>query len=270
MTVTPVPIPERRASTLTARPRWPLGASSTTSAVATPATRTSKQTAMSRRRARSASVGANALTKLASEKPATPPAIRRRRPKRSANVASGSAPREPMASTDPRSDSAGVLAWKSLAIAGSASTTTEPSKAVSTTAAPAQTSVTSAGRHEQRASRAWQPQLDRDRCGEHDRRREGRKAQLNAQPAGTETQPPRAPDCKVGDRERGGEWQEANEDVGAHPCPAVWNTRELQPRWSFWSGDLRTHHVRRLLRLPVPVRLPGGCTHRGSAALEPA
>src|ERR1700674_1650088 len=129
------------ASTLTAWPRRPGGASSTISAVATPPTRASKQTATRRMTASAASEGANALAKFASEKPHTPIAMSRRRPKRSARVASGRGPRAPRASTEPRFESAGVRALKSEAIAGRASTSTEPSNAARTTANPAQINV---------------------------------------------------------------------------------------------------------------------------------
>ena len=135
-------MPESRAITLTAAPRCSAGASSTINAVTTPATSTSKQTAKSLKNARNAIDGANPLTKFASDTPATPTAIRRLRPNRSARVDRGSAPSAPSASTDPSSESASVLAWNSIATAGRAMMSTEPSKAVITTATPAQISVT--------------------------------------------------------------------------------------------------------------------------------
>src|SRR2546428_9458394 len=134
-------MPASTARTLTAWPRRSGGASSTIKAVATPPTMASKQTATIRINERAVKDGANALAKLATEKPVTPIAIRRRRPKRSASVASGSAPSAPNASTDPRLESPGISALKSDAIAGRARTSTEPSKAVKTTASPAQSSV---------------------------------------------------------------------------------------------------------------------------------
>src|SRR6266511_1143227 len=56
-----MPVPESSAITLTAAPRCSAGASSTISAVTTPATRTSKQTANSLRKARVAIEGAKPL-----------------------------------------------------------------------------------------------------------------------------------------------------------------------------------------------------------------
>src|SRR5919204_484417 len=82
MTVMPVPKPESSASTLTARPRCAAGASSMISAVVTPTTRTSKQTAKSFRKARSASDGAKALPKLTTEKPGRSRQQPERQPKR--------------------------------------------------------------------------------------------------------------------------------------------------------------------------------------------
>src|SRR5450759_2985748 len=116
MTVIPVPSPPSTARTLTAWPRRPAGASSTMSAVATPPTRTSKQTETRRMTDSAVSDGAKALAKFATEKPATPIAISLRRPNRSASVASGRAPRAPSASTEPRLDSPGMRALKSDAI----------------------------------------------------------------------------------------------------------------------------------------------------------
>ena len=142
ITVIPVPKPDSSASALTACPRLRCGASSTINAVATPTTSTSKQTAKSLRNARSASEGTKALAKLTREKPPTPTAISRRRPKRSASIASGTAPRVPTARIEPSDETAGVLAWNSLAIAGSDRIRIEPSNPDSTTASPAQISVT--------------------------------------------------------------------------------------------------------------------------------
>src|SRR5260370_18532226 len=98
--------------------------------------------------------------------------------------------------------------------------------------------------------------MDGDGGGEEGGGRNGGKPQLDADPAGAEAEPPRPPARQVGKHECGGEGQQADEDVGPHPRPAVWNTRELQPRWSFWSDRLSTHPLPRLLPLPVPVRVP--------------
>src|SRR2546423_3222227 len=128
------------------------------SAVATPPTSASKQTATSLRPASETSEGANALARLARENPATPAAIRRRRPRWSARVASGSAPSAPSASTDPRFERAETGALKSAAIPGSAMMSTEPSKPASTTASPAQSRVCCCARSSEITSLLDHPQ----------------------------------------------------------------------------------------------------------------
>src|SRR2546428_3489295 len=135
-----MPMPESRAITLPAAPGCSAGASSTINAVTTPATSTSKQPAKSLKKARNAIDGANPLTKFAGDEPATPTAIRRLRPNRSARVDRGSAPSAPSASTDPSSESASVLAWNSIATAGGGVMSTEPLEVGKTTPAPGQIS----------------------------------------------------------------------------------------------------------------------------------
>src|SRR5260370_39273443 len=102
--------------------------------------------------------------------------------------------------------------------------------------------------------------MDGDGGGEEGGGRNGGKPQLRADPAGAEAEPPRPPARQVGDHECGGEGKPADEDVGPHPRPAVWDTRELQPRWSSWRGRLCTP---RLPPLPPPP-MPGPVPARGT------
>ena len=110
-------------------------------------------------------------------------------------------------------------------------------------------SVTGRAGDEECTPAPCEPPLHQCRRHEKQGRSHRRESQLDAQLSAGKPQPGRPPpDLDHGHQHS--ERQEAAEEIGGHPGPAVGNTREHGPRSNF-------HGVRALLRLFVPVRVSG-------------
>src|SRR5712692_10534907 len=90
--------------------------------------------------------------------------------------------------------------------------------------------VPGVGRYAECAAPAGQPELHPGCRDEHDRCGDPGEDELYCEVSLAETQPRRAARKPVRDCVGGDEGQEPNEDVGARPCPAVWNTRQDEAR----------------------------------------
>src|SRR2546423_1560963 len=233
----------------TARARWSLGTSSITSAVATAAATLSKPTASTRAPASQARLGAAALARLASEKPSTAAASSRRRPSRSASIASGRARTAPARGPVPRFGDGGAQSTLKQApehrlFDGS----------VERVVAGLEREVGARSRHAKGSAHARREQLDAGRCCEERRPSRNSESQLNGQAAGADPQPARPARAQPDSCDQGAEGQQSVRKVAAHPGAALGRQGGNQ----LWSrGGRRSHGTRSLLRLPLTLRLPG-------------
>src|SRR5579884_1125569 len=140
----PTPAPPARVRTETARPRWSAGISSTTRAAAAPVAAVSNATAASLASPSQVGPVATAPASPAAEEPARPTSRSRRRPRRSACMASGRPISEPRDSNEPSSVRAATGIRNSAAMAGKARVEADPSNPTRSTATPVGTSTRTA------------------------------------------------------------------------------------------------------------------------------